>query len=357
VGGTLYGTTFAGGSYSCAYYRTSGCGTVFSVTPSGTEQVLHGFGAHRDGSNPRAGLIDVGGTFYGTTEFGGYACYGTGYYYSDCGTVYSITPSGAESVLFSFGGRDAKNGSYPLADLIDVKGTLYGTTRAGGSGVCYSPYTACGVVYSITTQGGENVLHSFGSGTDGAYPDASLIELKGKLYGTTYAGAHHFGTVFRITLGGKEKVLHHFGAADDGAQPVAGLIAVNGTLYGTTLRGGTYSCGSQGGCGTVFSITPGGTERVLHSFGNGTDGAGPQASLIELKGVLYGTTTSGGEYSEGAVFSSTPAGKEKVLHHFGTYGGGGINPHAGLTDVGGTLYGTTYSGGAHGYGTVFSLKP
>ena len=251
VGGTLYGTTFAGGSYSCAYYRTSGCGTVFSVTPSGTEQVLHGFGAHRDGSNPRAGLIDVGGTFYGTTEFGGYACYGTGYYYSDCGTVYSITPSGAESVLFSFGGRDAKNGSYPLADLIDVKGTLYGTTRAGGGGVCYSPYTACGVVYSITAQGGENVLHSFSSGTDGAYPDASLIELKGKLYGTTYAGAHHFGTVFRITLGGKEKVLHHFGTyGGGGINPHAGLTDVGGTLYGTTYSGGAH------GYGTVFSLKP-----------------------------------------------------------------------------------------------------
>ena len=87
-------------------------------------------------------------------------------------------------------------------------------------------------------------------------------------------------------------------------------------------------------CGTVFSVTPSGTEKVLHSFGNGTDGAGPRASLIELNGNLYGTTTSGGEYDAGTVFSITPGGTERVLHSFN--GTDGANPYAALIAVKGT---------------------
>ncbi len=233
VGGTLYGTTFAGGSYPCDFSKTSGCGTVFSVTLGGTENVLHSFGAHGDGRNPRAGLIDVGGTLYGTTEHGHYACY---YYYGTCGTVFSITPSGAEKVLVSFDGQP--EGAYPFAGLIDVKGTLYGTTETGGSGVCYSNYASCGTVFSLRTGGHSGVLYSFNAHHDGAYPYAGLIDVKGELYGTTFkGGANDLGAVFSVTLGGKEKVRHTFGAAADGAQPSAGLIDVNGKLYGTTLRG------------------------------------------------------------------------------------------------------------------------
>ncbi|MGB6713038.1 MAG: choice-of-anchor tandem repeat GloVer-containing protein [Candidatus Cybelea sp.] len=354
VGGKLYGTTFAGGSYACTFYQTSGCGTVFSIRPSGTEKVLHSFGAYgRDASSPRAGLIDVGGTLYGTTEFGSYGCYG---YYTDvyCGTVFRITPSGAEKVLHTFS-PNGSDGTSPLAGLINVKGTLYGTTEYGGSATCY-PSHACGTVFSITTGGTEGVVYSFRAHLDGAHPYAGLIDVKGKLYGTTDSGgAHGSGTVFRIRPGGKEKVLYSFTAAPDGAQPEAGLIDVNSTLYSTTQSGGAYRCGSGVGCGTVFSVTPSGTEKVLHSFGNGTDGVGPRASLIELNGNLYGTTTSGGEYNAGTVFSITPGGTERVLHSFN--GTDGANPYAALIAVKGLLYGTTEAGGAYNYGVVFSLKP
>ena len=148
-------------------------------------------------------------------------------------------------------------------------------------------------------------------------------------------------------------MLHSFADGADGAHPSAGLIDVKGTLYGTTGAGGAYSCGSKG-CGTVFSITPGGTEDVLHSFGNLADGTLPQASLVELNGKLYGTTTSGGAYDQGTVFRITPGGKEKVLYSF--EGANGAQPLAGLIDVSGTLYGTTSAGGAYGDGTVFALK-
>ena len=143
----------------------------------------------------------------------------------------------------------------------------------------------------------EKVLHSFNNnGTDGLSPDAGLIfDAAGNLYGTTYAGGtYNYGTVFELTPaaggGWTEKVLHSFSNGTDGGYPVAGLIFdAAGNLYGTTYRGGTY------GCGTVFELTPaaGGswTEKVLYSFGNGTDGAYPDAGLIfDAAGNLYGTT-------------------------------------------------------------------
>ena len=352
VGDTLYGTTSAGGSGSCADGRYHGCGTVFSVTPGGTEKVLHSFGGESDGENPQAGLVDVGGVLYGTTTLGGaYTCT---FYCGIGGTVFRITRGGTEKVLHSF--RGYADGSTPYAGLINVKRTLYGTTGGGGTLVCYSGSNpGCGVVFGITTAGMERVLYTFSGPPDGAYSAAGLIDLKGVLYGTTYAGGtHSAGTIFSLTLDGREKVLHSFGQGSDGRVPLAGLIEVNGTLYGDTSGGGAS------GRGAIFSITLGGKETVLYSF-DGTDGYGPTGSLIELKGKLYGTTEAGGAYSCfpsgcGTIFRITLGGKEKVLHSFRGYADGS-GPYAGLIDVKGTLYGTTTGSGAHGYGTVFSLKP
>ena len=85
---------------------------------------------------------------------------------------------------------------------------------------------------------------------------------------------------------------------------------MGGTLYGTTTQGGGVgsSCGgSSDSGGTVFSVTPSGTEKVLHTFdGNGTDGLTPRASLIDVNGTLYGTTAHGGTHGDGTVFALTP---------------------------------------------------
>ena len=357
VGGTLYGATSAGGSYSsCDYYESSGCGTVFTVTLTGTEKVLYSFANAPDGASPNGSLIEVNGTLYGTTYFGGSSsCYGS--IYANCGTVFSITPSGTEKVIHSFAGASS-DGAYPLAELIDVSGTLYGTTYEGGDFGTRHGYSARGTVFSITTTGTEEVLHSFGFFHDGAYPEAGLIYVRGKLYGTTESGdGPRFGTVFSVTPDGKEKVLHSFGKGADGANPIATLIELKGTLYGTTRAGGAY------GLGTVFRITPGGTEKVLHSFGSGTDGAHPLGPLTDLKGRFYGTTRAGGAYSCsygdcGTVFSITPDGKESVLYSFqGPQASDGDWPASRLLKLDGTLYGTTVFGGTHNTGTVFSLKP
>jgi uncharacterized repeat protein (TIGR03803 family) len=337
VGGTLYGTTASGGKY--------GYGTVFKLT-AGKDKVLHNFGSFSsDGEKPMAGLINVNGTLYGTTVSGGK--YGHG-------TVFSISSSGYE-VLYPFGKGGAADGESPVAGLVDVGGTLYGTTYFGG-------LYANGTVFSATTGGAENVLYSFGAGNDASTPNAALIGVSGTLYGTTTNGGKYSvfgGTVFSITTSGKnEKILHSFGNGSDGNSPHAGLIYAYGLLYGTTYNGGT-KCLKSGGCGTVFSVTTGSksTETVLHNFSGGAvDGANPVAGLTFVSGALFGTTVYGGKFgSYGTVFTIDlrASNKEDLLHSFGV-GLDGLNPEATLIYEAGNLVGTTYGGG-YGNGTVFSL--
>jgi uncharacterized repeat protein (TIGR03803 family) len=335
----------------------SGCGGVngSALTPSSAGlaatqphasvkyKLLYSFsGRGKNGYGPFARLIAVNGTLYGTTGYGGT---------KGLGTVFTITTSGKETTLHSFSGYD---GNLPLGGLIDIDGTLYGTTGAGGHrGSCSNDY--CGTFYSMTLSGKEKVLHNF-DGTDGAEPDADLIDVNGTLYSTTIAGgANGSGTVYAIKTSGKERVLYSFGSL--GNTPRAGLIDVNGTFYGTTEFGGKSGCGGNG-CGTVFSMTASGTVTALYEFAGGADGAGPNSGLIDVGGVLYGTTENGGgggctNLGCGTVFSITPSGKETILHRFS--GEDGSLPWAGLTKVKSTLYGTTLTGGARGLGTIFSI--
>src|SRR5579863_914861 len=272
------------------------------------------------------------------------------------GTPLSPSPAGpsttpAFAVLYSFGGETG-DGVYPAEALINVNGTFYSTTRFGGSGSCSgSGFSGCGTVYAITMSGKETVLHSFAGGSsDGEDPEAGLLDVKGTLYGTTEEGGPNgAGTAFSITPSGTETVLHSFGSASgDGAYPAAGLMNVNGTLDGTTSEGGVFSCSGEG-CGTEFSMTTSGNETVGFNF-DYKDGAYPIAGLINVKGTLYGTTVNGGAKSCssqgcGTVFSitrSTGSGVETVLHSFAGGNGDGEYPHAGLINVKGTLYGTTF---------------
>jgi uncharacterized repeat protein (TIGR03803 family) len=342
VNGTLYSTTASGGSAPCT---GGGCGTIFTVTTSGGETLLHRFRKGKDGEYPSAGLLNINGTLYGTAPYGGK---------SGQGTVFAIITSGKETMLYNFPSGEG-DGAYPQAGLINVNGTLYGTTYNGGANYI-------GTVFAITPSGKERVLHSFPSGSgDGQDPDAGLIDVNGTLYGTTRAGGvDDDGTVFSVTLSGTETVLHSFKGAD-GMFPEAGLINVNGRLYGTTYAGGT-NCGSIDYCGTVFAITLSGKETVLHSFPSGSgDGSSPEAGLINIKGTLYGTTEFGGtcigSIGCGTVFAITKSGGETVLHRFANYPSDGGYPSAGLINIKGTLYGTTSEGGANDDGTVFSLSP
>jgi uncharacterized repeat protein (TIGR03803 family) len=326
VNGTLFGTTSLGGSVAD--------GAIFGIPDGGLETTVFSFGSinTNDGSDPLAGLIDVNGTLYGTTNSGGA---------KGEGTAFSFVPGGGEKLLYSFAG--GSDGANPAAPLVDVNGTLYGTTTRGGT-------SGLGTVFSLTLHGKEKILHSFRGGSDGSSPFSSLIDVNGALYGTTSSGGKiDAGTVFSITTGGKEKVLYSFVSASDGDEPFAGLVAVNGTLYGTTYSGGVIG----GGIGTIFSITTSGKEKILYRF-RGSDGKFPMAPLLAVKDTFYGTTTEGGANGEGTVFSFTLSGKEKVLHSFGK-GKDGTDPDAGVIAIKGKLYGTTDTGGSLGLGTVYAL--
>jgi uncharacterized repeat protein (TIGR03803 family) len=363
VHGTLYGSTFGGGT---ALQNYGGYGTVYSISLTGTERVMHSFGkSSGDGTHPgpAAGLVSANGTLYGTTYTGGTACASP----SGCGTVYSVSLTGKEKVIYSFKGwsRQHPSATGPQSALTIVNGTLYGTTTAGGK---YDNATLehGGTVFSVNpTTGAARILHSFGHGTDGRFLEGSLVDVNDTLYGVTSFGGTGgkqrggYGTVFSMSLTGTEHVLHNFGHnTTDGTYPydTSGLLNVNGTLYGTTTAGGRYDRG------TVFSISPAGTEHIVHVFNGSGDGNYPNAGLISVNGTLYGTTTKGGKYGLGTIFSVSPSGTERVLHDFG-HGNDGQEPQGALLDVNGTLYGITSwggkngptGGGLHKYGTVFTL--
>lgn len=368
-GRELYGTSFNTGGGS-----TPAGGTIFvAFTSARGHGIFHKFGyggSYMGPSHPIGGIINAGHTFYGTTWSGG--AYGLG-------TVFSITTAETLNVLHSFRGQD---GSRPYAALLDVKGELYGTTAGGGK-------AGAGTLFEISKSGKKyRVLHSFGFGKngcahDGCFPYANLINVNGTLYGTTSAGgvgAAPMGTVFSITASGAGyTVVHTFcpsgpTGCTDGTSPQAGLLNLDGTLYGTTLTGGS-NCQQQAGCGTVFSIGAGGTEGVVYSFcamglPKCSDGEFSYSPLTAMNGTLYGMTYLGGDfngqiynrYYGGTVFSLTTSGTETVLHSFGGNEYDGDEPvWSGLTNVGGTLYGTTIAGGNgpcyNGCGTVFGITP
>jgi uncharacterized repeat protein (TIGR03803 family) len=286
--GNLYGTTANGGA--------SGLGTVFKLTKTGNEKVLHSFAGGSDGCYPYGGLLrDAAGNLYGTTEVCGA---------SGVGTVFKLTNTGKETVLHSFAGGSS-DGEFPsfTSLLMDSSGNLYGVAEQGGTdnqgvvyklskngklkvlhsfaggtsdgcdvfgtpvmdavGNLYGTANACGsahvgIVWKVSQKGKETVLHNFAAGSsDGAEPIAGVImDAKGNLYGDTYqGGSANLGTVYKLNKNGTLTLLHTF-TGSDGDYPYSGLVRdATENLYGTTLHGGRgQQC--QNGCGTVWKLKP-----------------------------------------------------------------------------------------------------
>jgi uncharacterized repeat protein (TIGR03803 family) len=263
------------------------------------------------------------------------------------GTVFEISPLGTLSTLHSF---DMTDGAEPEVALIQARNAiLYGTTSGGRTG-------QAGTIFQIDTAGVFTSLHSF-DGTDGDYPKSRLVQgTSGNFYGTTYEGGGGSGTVYEITPAGKLTTLHIFDAAEADGNTGGLIQASNGNFYGTAFGGGI-------GGGTVFEMTTAGKLTVLYNFcskANCTDGETPYAGLIEATdGNLYGTTFSGGANGSGTVFEITTAGKLTTLYSFCSQANcaDGSSPQGGLVqDSNGTFYGTTYHGGADSIGTIFSLS-
>jgi uncharacterized repeat protein (TIGR03803 family) len=353
----LYGTTAEGGAHDQ--------GALFVMNRSGGEQrVLYSFKGGDSGSTPH-GVLAAYGAFYGTTEYGGTKSFGT---------VFKFDPStGKFKMIYRFkGGTD---GYRPLSGLIAANGVLYGTTARGGSDDCrQSNGAGCGTVFEVSTSGKERVLYRFRGNQDGERPRSDLLLHDGELFGTTaFGGGGGYcddgcGTVYALSTSGKERVVHAFnggsGGHEDGAHPEAALVAFKGLLYGTTLNGGGSDL-CRDGCGTVFELSTTGKERILCKFDQGSDGAFLRAPLLVEGGTFYGTASGGGSDKNGDVFELDLAGKLRELYAFKGAPDGDL-PVAPLVSGTGAaarrpFYGTTFFGGTgscrHGCGTVFSISP
>jgi uncharacterized repeat protein (TIGR03803 family) len=381
--GNLYGTTAGGG--------TAGHGTVFRFTTDGVLTTLCSFNGADTGSGPNAGLVQGSdGNFYGTTTRGGTYNYGT---------AFKVTPDGVLTSLHSFWRGDTdmgNNGYFPAAELIQGSdGNLYGMTEDGGQrgeGVVYKISTGgvftnlhsfmhattdgeyplgamvqgaggdyCGtaqgggpnyrgVVFKITANGAYTNLYSFTGGIDGANPNRLVLGADGNFYGTTGGGGtNNFGNVFKLTPDGVCTVLYSFSNGNDGRYPSQLVQGTDGNFYGTAGDGGTN-------IGTVFTITANGTFTSLHLFAGGNNGGGPNGVVLARDGHLYGTTQSGGLAGNGTIFKITPEGTFVSLYSFPGPINDGTSPRAGLVQgTDGSFYGSTYSGGASNYGTIFKI--
>jgi len=314
--------------------------------------IVHSFDRD-DGMAPNAALVDGGdGYLYGTTQQGG-----GGVGVNDpAGTVFRMTTDGSVTTLFTFDFQ--VTGDEPYAGVLRLDdGTLFGTTRGSGA--------FDGNVFQLSSTGDFTNLHGFlGTlvGDDGGHPDATLAEGgDGNLYGTTTDGGDfNAGTLYRIDTGGGYTLVHSFSGglepAEDGTTPEGALLlGDDGALYGTTSQLGQTP--PFGAAGTVFRYTPGVAGVVtLHTF-HGTDGSGPNSTLVKGPGgYLYGTTSLGGDHSSGTAFRIREDGSGfESLHSF-DYAEG--SPPTGLVPASdGNFYGTSSSGGASGLGTVFRLRP
>ena len=274
--GNFYGTTFYGGGSN--QICRQGCGTIFKVTPQGTQKTLYTFCAQsncKDGLYPTAPLtLATDGNFYGTT-------YGDNL--NRHGTVFRITPGGTLTTIHNF--RGGSDDEYPQAGLIQATdGYLYGTGR--------------NTAFRVTRAGGLTPIYTFCSQpncTDGGDPAGGLVQASdGNFYGTTNQGGANGlgGTVFSLTPSGILTTLYSFcGQANcpDGFESYSGLVqATDGNFYGTTSRGGAAAAG------TVFQVTSAGSLTTLHSFCTESgcdDGAGPQSGLFQAtNGTVYGST-------------------------------------------------------------------
>lgn len=293
AGNTLYGTTQFGGGTGCAAKYTTGCGTVFSIgTSGGAYKTLYRFAGGKNAAWPATALTALGGTMYGT-GLEGAGTTSCGFTLPGCGSIYSINAAGKEQLAHAFTG--GKDGKLPNSTPIVINGILYGTTIFGGGSGCGG--NGCGTVYTYDpSKNVETVLLAFNANS-GVFPQGDLLQYGSNLYGVVNAGVKGYGGVYVIDYAtGTQRVIYAFKGGNDGANPTSGLTLVGNVFYGVTSYGGGSGCASKyyTGCGTVYKITPSGTESVVYSFKGGQDGYNPQNGLTAVNGKLYGTTYQGG---------------------------------------------------------------
>ena len=328
---------------------------------------LHNFDITTDGRFPDARLVLSSNTLYGVASPGGEF---------ERGTLFSLKTDGTMfTVLHQFGDSDFwytnQVGDNPSGELIVSGNTLYGTTIAGG-------ISGAGTVFAINTDGsGLTLLHSFTqlsmvypryTNDDGAEPSGNLVLSGEILYGiTSRGGAFGNGAIWAVGTNGTGFTNLHSFADNDGRYSHVGMILFGDALYGTTLEGGAWNNG------TVFKMNTNGTGfAVLHTFGatpgpfpyTNLDGASPEGGVVLLNNVLYGTTFTGGINGNGTVFAVTTDGSGFTnVYNFtpvssvdtSSTNADGRFPQAGLTLAGRMFFGTATGGGDFGAEQILPL--
>lgn len=370
-GDVCYGTTWddgLGGNGTVFKLKTDGTG--FTTLHSFTANPYPGF-TNSDGANLSTGVILSDGTLYGTTYYGGSGANGTLFKVDTNGNGFAVLHSFTETSGFFQPNYDGAGGP----GFILSGDTLYGTAYRGGSSARGTIFKLNTNGTSFTTlYNFSGVVDGINSDGTGPYP--TLILSGDTLYGTASdGGSSGNGTVFRINIDGTGFTnLHSFSALSDsdpygnsdGASPWTGLILSGDRLYGTAILGGSF------GNGVLFFIKTDGTEfATLHSFSatvgtlsTNSDGVNPYGNLILSGNTLYGTAPYAGPFGNGTVFALNTDGTGfTTLHSFTMTSSGspytnydGISPTAALTLSGNTLYGTAEGGGSFGKGTIFSIS-
>jgi uncharacterized repeat protein (TIGR03803 family) len=288
-GAMLYGTTESGGG--------SGFGEIYQIdTATNALSVAHSFAGGLDGTFINGSLIQSGSILYGMTESGGNS--------RDSGTVFSFdTAAQSNTTLYTFGTSGGHDAARPSANSLTHSGSdLYGVTDYGGT----ATGGGLGTIFKFDLQTStETVLHSFGGAGDGANPNKGLIQSGSLFYGMTNAGgAHGLGMIFKFdSVSNTESILYSFVGGSDGAYPQSSVVQSGSMLYGMTNIGGAFNEG------TIFQLDlSNNIETVLHSFSL-DQGEYPRADLIISGNTLYGTASSGevpvnGIYA-GSLFSMT----------------------------------------------------
>ena len=309
---------------------------VFNLSASGDLKTL----------SPFLGGFDIWGPFVFT---GDGTVYGTSYFSpSTSGAIFRLLPSGTFEILFPFNGT---NGASPTGLLMGPDGAFYGVTRGGGPGYTSSQSPGLGTIFRIDTNGLFSTIVTFNA-TNGSSPNRMILGRDGAFYGTTHLGGvsitnfpNGYGTIFKLVPGGPLVTLHSFNNID-GAGPLELIQAADGALYGTAQAGGATATSPFGGYGTVYRVT---TNSVFTKLADCDSATQLPLSIVQATdGTLYGCAAGA---SVATVFQVGSSGAPTVVYSFDSYG----LPGSLVQMPGGSIYGTTRTGGIYSQGTIFRL--
>ncbi len=211
--GALFGEAAGGGA--------NDSGTVFVAHDDGTMKTLYSFPGYPLNEEPEFGLTEMGGVFYGIAR-------------GHQDEIFAILPTGVAKVIYVFAPNAYQTAQTPYSRLTAVNGVLYGTTLSGGT-------FGKGSIFAVTPSGAERVIYSFKE----QFPNAiHLTAMGGALYGQ-FEGSDppHAGAIFKVTFAGELTIVHSF-FGPDGANPEGDLVQVGRYLYGTTISGGANNGGT-----------------------------------------------------------------------------------------------------------------